>query len=125
MAFAMPLTNLRSDLAFSASLTRVRGKMFILSSQTVISKDAAALEFSEPPRSATVTPPEPFTGTATFRQESADQFSWAGDLAVELPGSGEVSLAGPKFETALCLERSCRGDEELAALGKLFASIFA
>jgi hypothetical protein len=125
MAFAMPLTKLRSELVFAASLMRVRGGMVIQSAQIATSEDAAALEIADPPRSATVTPPAPFTGTATFQQESADQFSWTGDLAVELPGSGEVSLAGPKFETAICLERSCRGDEELAEVGKILSSFFS
>ncbi|MGN6201931.1 MAG: hypothetical protein ACTHNY_05950 [Solirubrobacterales bacterium] len=125
MAISLPMTKSRTNLVFAASLTRVRGEMVVVSSQSAISEDAAAMEFGEPPRSATVTPPSPFTGTATFQQESADQFSWTGDLTVELPGSGEVSLAGPRFETALCLEHSCRGDEQLAEIGKLLADFFS
>jgi hypothetical protein len=125
MAFPLPLTKLRSELVFGVSLMRLRGEMLVMSSQSASSQDAAVLEIADPPRSATVTPPAPFTGTATFQQKSADEFSWTGDLAVELPGSGEVSLAGPKFKTALCLERSCRGDEEQAEIGKILASIFS
>ncbi|HEX5593264.1 MAG TPA: hypothetical protein VFX35_07950 [Solirubrobacterales bacterium] len=111
-AFTMPSTRLRSNPLFGASLFRFRGGMAIAESQVAISKDPATLEIATPPRSATVDPPGPFTGKATFQQEAKDQFSWTGDLAVEMPGIGEVRLAGPKFETALCLGQRCRGDED-------------
>jgi hypothetical protein len=106
------LTKLETDQIFVASFLHVRGKMAVINSQSAIREDAGPLEISTPPRSATVDPPSPFTGSASFQRESAKDFSWTGDLAVELPGIGEVTLAGPKFETALCLGRRCRGDEE-------------
>jgi hypothetical protein len=99
--FNFPSLGVGSDLLFGASLARKRGHMFVLTTQNAVDKDPAALEIAAPPRSASVTPPAPFTGSATFQQESSKDFSWAGDLAVELPGVGEVSLAGPKFETSL------------------------
>ena len=112
MAISFPSTRLANNLVFVASLMRVRGRMVVFNQQAAISKDAGALEVAAPPRSATVEPPAPFTGSASFQQEAAKQFSWTGDLAVELPGVGEVTLAGPKFETNLCIGRRCRGDEE-------------
>jgi hypothetical protein len=109
---AMTFAGLETEPVFVASFIRIRGDMGILSSQGAVTEDPAALQIAAPPRSATVTPPVPFTGSAIFQQEGADQFSWTGDLAVELPGVGEVSLAGLKFETELCLDRRCRGDGE-------------
>jgi hypothetical protein len=68
------------------------------------------LTVATPPRSASVDPPRPFTGSATFQQESSKNFSWTGDLSAELPGIGDVALAGPDFESALCVGLHCRGD---------------
>jgi hypothetical protein len=115
VAISFPSTRLEDNLVFGASLTRVRRRMIVVNQQTAISKDRASLDIAAPPRSATVDPPAPFSGSATFQQEAAKQFSWTGDLAVELPGIGEVTLAGPKFETNLCIGRRCRGDEDESA----------
>jgi hypothetical protein len=111
-AMTFPSTGLQTNLIFVGSLFRIHGQMVIMSQQGAFSENPATLAIATPPRSATVDPPAPFTGTATFQQEAKRQFSWTGDLAVELPGVGDVTLAGPKFETALCLGRRCRGDEE-------------
>jgi hypothetical protein len=109
---SFPSTGLRSESSFVALLMRVRGEMVVMNAQVVFAEDATSLEIAAPPRSATVEPPAPFTGSATFQQESAHQFSWLGDLAVELPGIGKVALAGPKFETELCRDRRCEGDSD-------------
>jgi hypothetical protein len=115
VAFSIPSSRLEGNLVFGASLMRVRRTMIVFNQQTAISKDPGSLEIAAPPRSATVDPPAPFTGSASFQQEGAKEFSWTGDLAVELPGIGEVNLAGPKFETNLCVGRRCRGDEDESA----------
>jgi hypothetical protein len=61
------------------------------------------------PAVATVTLPKPFSGTATYRQETAASPStWTGSLAVRLPGSGPVPLTGESFESILCRTRSER-----------------
>jgi hypothetical protein len=111
-ALNFPSRGLKANLIFVASLFRIHGQMIVMSQQGAFSENTATLAVAKPPRSAIVNPPAPFTGTATFQQESADQFSWTGDLAGELPGIGDVDLAGPKFETSLCLGGHCRGDEE-------------
>jgi len=116
-AFAFPFAP--DEPVFVASLVRINREMGIFTSQGALSEDPGALEIATPPRSATVDPPAPFTGSATFQQESAKDFSWTGDLAVELPGIGEVSLAGPKFETELCRGRRCKGDDEEAKASAL------
>jgi hypothetical protein len=62
-----------------------------------------------PPRSATVTPPSPFSGTASFRASPSGPIEWQGTLAVDLPGGGIVPLVGPSFGSELCLNRRCVG----------------
>ncbi len=47
--------------------------------------------------SATIAPPAPFKGTATFQRTRGPEGSWTGTLAGDFPGRGEVTLAGPEF----------------------------
>lgn len=59
---------------------------------------------------ATVTPPAPFSGSATYRRAVAKKSeTWAGSLAGNFPGLGTVSLAGPKFCAEGVLLRGCNG----------------
>lgn len=86
--------------AFSASLLEVhRRGMSIARSITVDAKsDAFALsEEGGHITSATLAPPAPFKGTATFQRTHGTKGSWTGTLAGNFPGRGEVTLAGPKF----------------------------
>ena len=57
---------------------------------------------------ATIAPPRPFLGTATFRRESADKVSWEGALRVNLPGFGVVPLAGPGTQATMCADSGCQ-----------------
>lgn len=50
--------------------------------------------------SARVEPPFPFTGVGVLN-ETASAGVWTGDLAVNLPGLGRISLAGSGFEAQL------------------------
>jgi hypothetical protein len=50
---------------------------------------------------ATVTPPEPFSGEGAFRHSDDGAKSWTGSLAVAFPGAPNVPLAGPQFEVGL------------------------
>jgi hypothetical protein len=111
-AISFPFTEQGGPLVFHASLVRQRGSMLVSNSIFAVTKRSDSLVIATPPRSATVDPPSPFTGSAAFQQESEKDFSWTGDLAAELPGTGEVALAGPKFETDLCVGHHCRGDTE-------------
>jgi hypothetical protein len=77
---------------------------------TEVSPSTFAVEgLGAPPRSATVAPPSPFSGTASFDAPSSGPVEWRGTLAVELPGLGVVPLAGPSFEAELCLNKRCSG----------------
>jgi hypothetical protein len=68
---------------------------------------------------ATVTPPAPFSGSATYRRAVAKKSeTWAGTLAGDFPGLGTVSLAGPEFCAEGVLLKGCNGPA--AGLAGLF-----
>jgi hypothetical protein len=49
-------------------------------------------------RRATVTPPAPFSGTATFERHGKSMPpSWTGSLSVSFPGRPNLPLTGPRF----------------------------
>jgi hypothetical protein len=50
---------------------------------------------------ATVAPPPPFSGQASYDGRADPPDIWTGDLAVALPGAGTVALTGPIFEAEL------------------------
>jgi hypothetical protein len=60
--------------------------------------------FEDNLRTATVQPPAPFSGSASFERVARGRKTWTGDLSVSLPGRPGVSLAGPEFEPALLHE---------------------
>jgi hypothetical protein len=96
-------------VSFAARSIERRKGMFVVSSVTAQGNPA---EFStaEPPagrEEATVEPPAPFRGAATFHLVSPTSSTWEGNLEAELPGVGEVSLAGPGYWSALCAEEKC------------------
>lgn len=51
--------------------------------------------------SATVTPPPPFSGSATFQRNPGGSAGWTGSLSVSLPGLPRVRLAGPRFRSSM------------------------
>jgi hypothetical protein len=61
------------------------------------------------PTSAVVTPPAPFSGTASFNAALGGLVEWTGTLAVDLPGEGTVKLTGSRFAPELCLGKHCVG----------------
>lgn len=73
-------------------------------SETALVVGSAGIEFSDPgssPETATVSPPSPFSGSATYSRGGTTA-SWTGSLAVLLPGSGRVPLTGSGFHATLC-----------------------
>jgi hypothetical protein len=54
------------------------------------------------PRSATITPPKPFAGTAKYLERAGAPKRWAGSLAARLPGGGLVAMTGPGFKADTC-----------------------
>jgi hypothetical protein len=53
------------------------------------------------PASVTVTPPAPFSGTATLQRNGDGSTSWTGSLGVAMLGREPVALAGPLFKAEL------------------------
>jgi hypothetical protein len=103
------------DGSFAAYVVSRSGPVSV---ERVVQAPAAPGQFSfdESLRSAQVAPPSPFTGSAELvAGEGGGEPSWSGDLAVAMPGLGEVALAGPGFEAKLgtgseLVETSTTGD---------------
>jgi len=65
----------------------------------------ASFDFAADLSSATVRPPKPFQGEASF-QRSPSGSIWSGTLSVDFPGRDDVRLAGPRFESKLTRDSS-------------------
>jgi hypothetical protein len=50
---------------------------------------------------ATVSPPPPFSGSASFQRAPTGAKSWVGPLTVSFPGAPDVSLTDPRLKTQL------------------------
>jgi hypothetical protein len=61
-------------------------------------------------RTATLAPPVPFSGHATFHRAVAAANRWAGNLTIDLPGRSKVPLAGGGIEATL--SHACRHEGE-------------
>jgi hypothetical protein len=81
-------------------------------------RPGAAVEFSvfgdgPRPKGADLEVAPPFSGSARYRTTADGPPSLLGDLAVHIPGEGELPLAGPEFRAILCAypdrqrERAC------------------
>ncbi|MBS1890955.1 MAG: hypothetical protein JST59_06665 [Actinobacteria bacterium] len=99
---------------FQASVNGKRFGDFAVSYGTVLfdaeEGNAAAFQvpnLAEPLAEATIAPGAPFTGSATFHLDDPKTASWTGDLAVEMPGLGEVPLTGGDISAGLCHGPSC------------------
>jgi hypothetical protein len=94
---------------FIAADSETRGAMQILRS-VISSAPAASFGFDTAFSSATVNPPDPFSGSATFERGADGSVSWTGSLAVSFPGHPDVALAGPQFEATLGDEAKASGE---------------
>lgn len=97
------------QVVFEAHTPTARGRVWILRTVTVAA-DVSSFVLLDPetaPENFTVTPPPPFSGTATFQRTPESVFTWEGDLSVQFPGAEPLSLAGPGFHTTYCALRGC------------------
>jgi hypothetical protein len=63
---------------------------------------SGAFSFDNALAGATVNPPKPFSGSATYCSTCAPGAQWSGDLSVRLPGLARpIPLAGPGFTATL------------------------
>jgi len=84
---------------FVASISEQRGAVRILREVSAVAAPSA-FSFDVPSGFATVAPPAPFAGQATYRRPGS-VVSWRGDLAVDFPGRPGVSLTGPGTHAGL------------------------
>jgi len=100
-------------VAFRAAVTERRGDMTIHREAKVAASERAVAFPGGPklPEEIEVTPPAPFTGSATFTRTPESTFSWIGDLAVDFPGIAPVRLAGPRFAARMCAREACLRQE--------------
>jgi hypothetical protein len=94
---------------FTASSSKRHDGLHVFNS---VSVQGTTAQFSTPDpagtlENATVAPPAPFQGSATFHLDSPTSSSWLGTLGVEIPGVGEVGLAGAGFWSSLCEDLTC------------------
>lgn len=90
----------RGVTVFSASSTERRRGMVIERAATTLGPERSFL-FDIGLGTATVSPPRPFSGTATLATEPDGMTSWTGSLKVDLPGRKGVALATPTFTASL------------------------
>ncbi len=86
--------------AFSASITEVLpGPLVIFRSISAATDPDAfiATRSGGEVTHATIAPPAPFSGTATYEQKRGNRGTWVGSLTGEFLGRGVVSLAGTDF----------------------------
>lgn len=84
----------------SASARTHRGALTVEHLAVALARNA--LSFDSALTSATVDPPRPFTGTATFCRTCEAASRWTGDLRVLLPGIGPpVKLTGSRYDASL------------------------
>jgi hypothetical protein len=66
---------------------------------------AGAFQFDPLLQTATVHPPAPFSGSATYRRSRRRANRWTGNLNVDLPGRENVGLTGTGFRATLAPAR--------------------
>jgi hypothetical protein len=79
---------------------------------------ASAFRFGQHLRTATLSPPAPFSGSASLSL-SRNSFSpiWTGDLALDFPGRAAISLAGGDVHVSLVHARFNRSNSPDAEIG--------
>lgn len=85
---------------FSAVTIERKGSVQIVRLALTTSERARTFPFGKAGRSATVRPPKPFQGAATYQRNADGSAVWSGSLSVSLPGA-EVDLTGPAFTAKL------------------------
>ena len=81
----------------------------------------AAFRFDRDLKTATLSPPAPFSGSATLsRNRNSVNPIWTGNLALDFPGRSNVPLAGPSVHVSLVHARfNCGSDGEVTVSSRL------
>lgn len=93
----------------SAELDEERGRISIERTAIVLTEPPTTSPLGATPTTASVTLPNPFSGTGSYREEAGAPASWTGDLQVDLPGAENQPLVGPDFTAVLCRGKSGNG----------------
>ncbi|HEU4735452.1 MAG TPA: hypothetical protein VFS48_00290 [Solirubrobacterales bacterium] len=94
----------RRSAFFSAFSQERRGRIEVF--RNVFAEGSpASFDFVSDLSSATVRPPRPFQGEASFQRTPTGP-TWSGTLSVDFPGRDDVRLAGPRFEADLVRDDS-------------------
>lgn len=101
---------------FIAGTSEHLGPLTINRSALVEGK-SASFEASKDLSSATVSPPKPFTGTASFKRNEDGSTEWSGTLSVPLPGIESIALTGSTFTANLARPKTQQEFAELIGLG--------
>jgi hypothetical protein len=101
LSFAVAATG-RNDgrVAFVASSTEKNGPISIFRWASVAA-GSSAFRFDPRLTAAIVTPPPPFSGTATFRRRPKGSPLWTGSLAVSFLGAPSTPLTGSNFTSTI------------------------
>jgi hypothetical protein len=97
----------RFDFVADFSKSRHGLSTFATASAALVSRGLTVIGPTGAPTEATVEPPAPFQGSATFKLESPTTASWTGDLSVEIPTLGKVPLTVPGTWSMLCQGSAC------------------
>ena len=62
---------------------------------------AGAFSYDPLLRTATLAPPAPFSGRASFHRGAVLENRWTGNLAIDFPGRSNVPLTGPGIGASL------------------------
>lgn len=97
------------DAIHSAYVTERHSGMTIVRQANATSppETFAVTPIGQTPVTATLSPPAPFSGTATYEKQAGGTVSWSGDLRAELPGRGVVPLVAPSYRVNLCRSYAC------------------
>jgi hypothetical protein len=101
------------QVRFRAEISRRAGRLSIVH-EAEVEAPASAITFPggpQLPEVVTVSPPAPFSGSATFDRTPESTFTWSGDLAVRFPGLDPLRLSGPRFGARVCALQGCVSKE--------------
>ncbi len=93
---------------FEVEVDEKRGRIGISRSTTVWA-GADAFDYDPLLRTATLEPPSPFSGRATYRRGAAAVNRWTGNLTVDLPGRSAIPLTGSRVRARLV--PACRRED--------------
>jgi len=86
---------------FEASIKERKGKIAITRDVVGRAIPGSAFAFADDLQTATLSPPTPFSGSATFHRDATPANRWTGNLTVDFPGEANVALTGPKVRATL------------------------